>query len=59
MENKEKIKNDFIELNKKLPNYKQVQYINIVEEEYAKTSTRKIKRDTVLDKHNFETGIKL
>lgn len=57
--NKEKIKNDFIELNKKLPNYKQVQYINIVEEEYAKTSTRKIKRDTVLDKHNFETGIKL
>ncbi len=56
---KEKIKQDFIELNKKLPNYKQIQYINLAKEEYVKTSTRKIKRDTVLDNHNFETGIKL
>lgn len=56
---KEKIKTDFLAINKNLPNYKQVQYINITEKEYTKTSTRKIKRDTVLDNHNFETGIRL
>lgn len=56
---KQKIKQDFIELNKKLPNYKQIQYINIAQKEYVKTSTRKIKRDVVLENHNFETGIKL
>jgi len=57
--NKDKIKEDFIELNNKLPNYKQIQYVNLPNVEYVKTSTRKIKRDTVLDNHNFETGIKL
>ena len=57
--NKDKIKEDFIELNNKLPNYKQIQYVNLPNVEYVKTSTRKIKRDIVLDNHNFETGIKL
>lgn len=57
--NKEKIAEDFKALNKKMPNYKQIEYINLAEEEYVKTSTRKIKRDLVLSKHNFETGIKL
>ena len=57
--NKEKIAEDFRNLNKKMPNYKQIEYINLAEEEYVKTSTRKIKRDLVLSKHNFETGIKL
>lgn len=56
---KEKIKNDFLSINEKLPNYKRIHFINLAEEEYAKTSTRKIKRNTVLDKHNQETGIKL
>jgi long-chain acyl-CoA synthetase len=54
-----KIKEDFIRLNKKMPNYKKIQFINIAKEEYTKTSTRKIKRDTVLNNHNFETGIRL
>ena len=58
-EDKDKIRKDFLELNKKLPNYKQIQYINISKEEYVKTSTRKIKRDTVLNYHDFETGIRL
>ncbi len=58
-QNKDKIKEDFIEINKKFPNYKQVQYINISDKEYEKTSTRKIKRAQVLNNHNFETGIRL
>ena len=58
-QSKDKIKQDFVYLNQKLPNYKQIQYINLSPVEYIKTSTKKIKRDTVLDYHNFETGIKL
>jgi len=57
--NKEKIQEDFRTLNKKLPVYKQINYLNIVETEYEKTSTKKIKRDTVLSKHNGLNGIKL
>ena len=57
--NKEKIKFDIQKVNRTLPNYKQIQFINLSENEYIKTSTRKIKRDTVLNNHNFETGIKL
>lgn len=57
--NVEKIKEDFKLVNSKLPNYKQVQFVNLSEEEYKKTSTRKIKRDLILNYHNFETGIRL
>ena len=53
----EKIKADFRELNKNLPVYKQINYINLVETEYEKTSTKKIKRDTVLKTHNPLNGI--
>ena len=52
-----KIKSDFRELNKMLPIYKQISYINIVDKEYEKTSTRKIKRDNILDTHNNKNGI--
>ena len=55
--NTEKIKEDFRELNKTLPAYKQINYINLVEAEYEKTSTKKIKRSTVLDVHNSINGI--
>lgn len=55
--NKEKILADFRELNKKLPNYKRINYINLVNEEYEKTSTRKIKRDNLLKTHNTKNGI--
>lgn len=58
-QNTNKITCDFKELNKKFPNYKQIQYVNLSNEEYVKTSTRKIKRELVLKNHNFETGIKL
>ena len=54
-----KITDDFKELNKKFPSYKQIQYVNLSSQEYVKTSTRKIKRDLVLENHNFETGIRL
>lgn len=57
--NTEQIKADFRALNKTLPVYKQINYINLVDREYQKTSTRKIKRDTVLNVHNPKTGITL
>ncbi|MBE5735380.1 MAG: hypothetical protein E7361_02925 [Clostridiales bacterium] len=57
--NRDKIQEDFRALNKKLPSYKQINYINIVDNEYEKTSTKKIKRDTVLSRHDGNSGIKL
>ena len=55
--NKEKIKEDFRALNKTLPAYKQINYINLVSSEYEKTSTKKIKRATVLNVHDPLNGI--
>ena len=55
--NKEQIKADFRALNKTLPSYKQINYINLVNTEYEKTSTRKIKRDKLLDFHDPINGI--
>ena len=52
-----KIKEDFRELNKKLPAYKQINYINLVKEEFQKTSSRKIKRDTISNTHDAVNGI--
>ena len=57
--NKMQIQEDFRTLNKNLPIYKQINYINLVSNEYDKTSTKKIKRDTVLAYHNKENGINL
>lgn len=57
--NKIQIQEDFRMLNKNLPAYKQINYINFVSSEYDKTSTKKIKRDTVLSRHNKEDGINL
>lgn len=55
--NQEKIRDDFRALNKQLSAYKRVCYVNLVDSEYEKTSTKKIKRDLVLDKHNPDNGI--
>ena len=55
--NVEKIKADIIALNKTLPNYKRVDYVVLVESEYEKTSTRKVKRDTIMTKHDSENGV--
>jgi len=55
--NRNKILEDFRNLNKKLPNYKRIAYINLVDNEYEKTSTRKIKRDNLLKTHNTKNGI--
>jgi len=55
--NRNKILDDFRNLNKKLPNYKRIAYINLVDNEYEKTSTRKIKRDNLLKTHNTKNGI--
>jgi len=52
-----KIKADLQELNKTLPIYKNVNYVNIVDEPFAKTSTKKIKRDNESIKHDKENGI--
>ena len=57
--NKTLIQTDFRNLNKNLPAYKQINYINLVDEEYEKTSTKKIKRDTVLSHHDSKNGISL
>ena len=57
--NHAKISEDVKAVNKIFPSYKQIQFVNLTTEEYPKTSTRKIKRDTLLNLHNFETGIKI
>ncbi len=56
-QNKAQIKEDFRALNKTLPVYKQINYINLVETEFEKTGSRKIKRDTILSTHNPKDGI--
>ena len=55
--NREKIKADLQALNKTLPVYKNVNYVNIVDAPFPKTSTRKIKRDAESINHNKENGI--
>ena len=55
--NIEKIKEDFRAVNKTMPAHKQVNYVNIVDKEYEKTSTKKIKRTTIDQTHNTKTGI--
>lgn len=57
--NTEKIRQDFRELNKSLPTYKQINYINLVETEFEKTGSKKIKRDTIAKTHNPTSGIVL
>ena len=57
--NVEKIREDFRALNKTLPVYKQINYINLVETEFEKTGSRKIKRDTIAKTHNPKNGIVL
>ena len=55
--NVDKIKADVLALNKTMPTYKRVDYIVLVNSEYEKTSTRKVKRDTIMSKHNPTDGI--
>lgn len=56
--NIEDLKSLFLEINKKLPMYKKINYVNISDSEYEKTSTRKIKR-TNLEKYHNEKGFYL
>ena len=53
----EKIKEDFLQLNKTLSTYKRIGYVLVVDTEYAKTSTRKIRRDLAEQRHNKTNGI--
>ena len=55
--NLEKIKEDFRALNRELPNHKKIAYILIQTQEYEKTSSKKIKRTTIMDRHNTKTGV--
>lgn len=57
--NNDKIKADVLKVNESLPDYKRINFINLSDREYSKTSTRKIKRDFIMNNHNFEKGIKL
>lgn len=53
----DEIKNDILKLNQKLPVYKRIAYVDIVDSEYEKTSTRKIKRDPAAARHTKDKGI--
>ena len=53
----EKIKADFIALNQKLSVYKRINYVDVVDSEYEKTSTRKIKREPASLRHTEDKGI--
>lgn len=56
---KDKIKADFAALNQRLAGYKRINAVNVAKEPYQRTSTKKIKRDTVLDCHDADNLIKL
>lgn len=53
----EKIKEDFRALNRELPNHKKIAYILLQTQEYEKTSSKKIKRITIMDRHNTKSGL--
>ncbi len=53
----DKIKQDFIDINKKLPVYKRIAYVDLATSEFEKTSTRKIKRDVAEKRHTLDKGI--
>lgn len=48
--NVEKIRSDIEKVNAVLPDYKRIQYVELVGQEYPKTSTRKIKRSGLPEK---------
>lgn len=50
--NSEDLKQLFIDINKKLPMHKKINYVNISDTEYEKTSTKKIKRNNLEKYHN-------
>lgn len=54
---KDKIIDDFRNLNKTLPSYKRIGYLEIIEGEFKKNATRKIIRPEAIKKHNNKTGI--
>ena len=53
----DRIKEDFINVNQKLSVYKRIAYVDVVDSEYEKTSTRKIKRDLAEKRHTIDKGI--
>ena len=54
---REQIKEDFLKLNQNLLVYKRVAYVDVVDTEYEKTSTRKIIRDLASKRHTKDQGI--
>ena len=53
----DRVKEDFIKVNQKLSVYKRIAYVDVVDSEYEKTSTRKIKRDLAEKRHTVDKGI--
>ena len=51
------VKKDFLRVNQMLAVYKRIAYVDIVDSEYEKTSTRKIKRDLAEKRHTMDKGI--
>lgn len=51
------IKKDFLRVNQMLAVYKRIAYLDIVDSEYEKTSTRKIKRDLAENRHTMDKGV--
>lgn len=53
----DRVKEDFIKVNQKLSVYKRIAYVDVVDSEYEKTSTRKIKRELAEKRHTADRGI--
>lgn len=54
---KEKLLEDFRELNKTLPAHKRIGYLELIQDEFEKNASRKIIRGEAMKKHNKKTGI--
>lgn len=54
---REQILADFRALNKTLPLYKNVKYVNVVDSEYEKNASRKIVRPSALKRHDASNGL--
>lgn len=56
---REKLKQDFKNLNEQISTYKRIAYLDILEDEFEKTSSKKIKRTSAKNNHTTNKGVYL
>lgn len=57
LRDRQKIQKDFKNLNDQISNYKRIAYVDVLETEFEKTSSKKIKRTSAKDNHTTNKGV--